>query len=120
MSSIAARILLLFFYYSFLGWCVESAICSVNERKLINRGFLNGPLCPVYGVGAIGCIYLLLPLREHLVILYIASTLLVSVIEYFTGWLLETIFHTRWWDYSHYKFNIHGRVCLLNSLMFGA
>ncbi len=113
------RVILLFYWYSFLGWAVESAICSSTGKKLVNRGFLNGPVCPVYGVGALVCIYLLYPVQDYPVLLYLFGTILVSVVEYFTGWLLETLFHARWWDYSHYRFNLKGRVCLPNALFFG-
>ena len=119
MGLAGCRLILYFFIYSFLGWCVESTICSVHEGRLINRGFLNGPICPVYGCGGMAVIYLLTPVQENLVLLYICGVLVVSVIEYFTGWILETLFHTRWWDYSHYRFNIKGRVCLPNALFFG-
>ncbi len=115
----SCQLLLLFYWYSFLGWAVESAICSATGRKLVNRGFLNGPVCPVYGVGALACIYLLAPVAGQPVLLYLLGTILVSIVEYFTGWLLETLFHTRWWDYSHYRFNLKGRVCLPNALFFG-
>lgn len=108
-----------FSIYSFLGWLTESIFCSIPEGKFINRGFLNGPFCPIYGVGAILVIATLSPLQNNLPVLYIVSVLLTSTVEYFTGFLLEKIFHTRYWDYSDQKFNLQGRVCLLNSLLFG-
>lgn len=114
------RILFLVFaIYSFLGWLTESIFCSVPEGKFINRGFLNGPFCPIYGVGAVLVIVTLSPLRNNLLLLFAASVLLTSSVEYATGFLLEKIFHTKYWDYSTHKCNLQGRVCLTNSLLFG-
>lgn len=112
-------ILLLFFIYAFLGWCFESTVCSVSQHKLVNRGFLSGPVVPVYACGALAVVYCLSPVQDNLPLLYLCSVVLMSAIEYFTGWLLETLFHTRWWDYSSHKFNLHGRICLANCLIFG-
>lgn len=111
--------ILLFFCYSFLGWCCECIYCSIPAKKFINRGFLEGPYCPIYGVGALLVIYLLLPYKTHPITLFVIGTLLVTTLEYITSWLMEIMFHTRWWDYSNYRFNIHGRVCLLNAILFG-
>lgn len=110
---------LLFFCYSFLGWFTETAYCGIAQKHFTNRGFLSGPLCPVYGFGALLVIYLLEPLSENLLALFVGGMLLTSILEYLTGWLLETIFHTKWWDYSQHRFQIHGRVCLLNATLFG-
>lgn len=110
---------LCFFIYSFLGWCCECVYCSVPAGRLINRGFLNGPLCPVYGFGALAVIHCLTPVNFSLPLLFVCGLLVTSALEYFTGWLLETIFHAKWWDYSNMRFNIRGRVCLLNSVLFG-
>lgn len=115
-------IVLVFFIYSILGWAVESAYCSVLSKRWINRGFLNGPFCPVYACGALAVVFLL-PyqsiLTNNIFILFIFGVFVTSLVEYVTGFLLETIFKTKWWDYSRYKFNIKGRVCLKNSLLFG-
>lgn len=111
---------LAFLFYSFAGWCCETVYCSVIQGKLVNRGFLNGPLCPVYGFGALLVIFLLQGTEQAPVALFFAGMLVTSVLEYLTSWLLEKLFHMKWWDYSHYRFQINGRVCLLNSLMFGA
>ncbi len=112
-------LLLLFTAYSFLGWVCESVLCSVLARKWINRGFLNGPVCPVYGFGALLVAGCLSPLRSHALLLFLAATGLTSALEYLTGLALETLFHARYWDYSDRRFNLQGRVCLLNSLAFG-
>lgn len=108
-----------FFLYSFLGWICETTYCSIGHKKYINRGFLNGPLCPIYGFGALMIILLLNNYQESVYILFIYSMISTSILEYITGILLETLFHTKWWDYSEKKFNIHGRVCLRNSILFG-
>lgn len=111
---------LLFIVYSVIGWVCEIVYCSVIEKKFVNRGFLMGPLCPVYGFGAILVIFLLKPFSGNIFYLFTMAVVVTSTLEYVTGWALETIFRTKWWDYSQFRFNIHGRVCLLNSLLFGA
>lgn len=108
-----------FVAYSFLGWCCETTYCSIGAGHFINRGFLSGPVCPVYGFGAMAVILLLEPVKNSAALVFLLGMAVASVLEYITGWLLETLFHTKWWDYSTYRFNIHGRVCLRNSLMFG-
>lgn len=108
-----------FVVYSFLGWCCETVYCSIGAKKFINRGFLNGPVCPVYGFGAMAVILMLEPVKNSALLVFSLGMVVTSILEYITGYLLETLFHTKWWDYSTYRFNIHGRVCLRNSLMFG-
>ena len=110
---------LYFTIYSFLGWVCESAYCSIGQKKLVNRGFLNGPFCPIYGFGALLVISILSPFVNNIPVLFIASIIVTSTLEYITSYVLEKIFHMSWWDYSTYKYNINGRVCLQNSLMFG-
>ena len=114
-----SELILLFTIYSLLGWICESAACSIEAKKFINRGFLNGPFCPIYGVGALLIVKLLTPFSGNLAALFIAALLLTSVLEYLTGFLLEKLFHAKWWDYSHRRFNLQGRVCLGNALVFG-
>lgn len=114
-----AECILLFAVYSLLGWICESTCCSIQAKKFINRGFLNGPFCPIYGVGALLIIKLLAPFSANIIVLYLASLFLTSILEYFTGFAMEKLFHAKWWDYSNRKFNINGRVCLRNSLLFG-
>lgn len=110
---------LYFLCYSAVGWLCESVYCSVPQKKWINRGFLFGPVCPVYGVGALLAVALLTPLAWSIPLLFFSGAVLMSVVEYATGWLLETLFHAKWWDYSDKKWNLHGRVCLHNSVLFG-
>ncbi|MVB12657.1 putative ABC-transporter type IV [Caprobacter fermentans] len=110
---------LLFLLYSFLGWAAESIYCSVPAGKPINRGFLTGPFCPIYGAGAILTVLILSPLKDRIFLLFLFGALLASLVEYGTGFLLEALFHTKYWDYSDQRFQLQGRVCLKNSLMFG-
>ncbi len=109
---------LLLMLYSFLGWCGEMVYCSLGQRRLCEkRGFLNGPLCPIYGHGALlvlmtlGC--------EPPVWTFLIGAIQTSALEYLTSYLMEKLFHMRWWDYSRKRFNLNGRVCLLNSVLFG-
>ena len=105
--------------YSVIGWVYESTICSIGQRKLINRGFLNGPYCPIYGTGAV-LVLLVLGRIQNPVLLFFAGAVLTCSLEYLTSWLMEKLFHARWWDYSKRKFNIGGRVCLIGAVVFGA
>ena len=114
-----SQIFLLFLSYSFIGWCCEVIYCSFIQKRLINRGFLKGPICPVYGFGGLLVMSVLEPFSHTWILLFFLSMLITSVLEYITSWLLEKLFDTKWWDYSHYKFHIKGRVCLLNSTLFG-
>ena len=111
---------LYFWIYSFLGWVVESTFCSINEHKLINRGFLSGPICPIYGFGALIVILSLTPFLSHPLFLFIDAVVLTSILEYFTSYAMEQLFHARWWDYSQHRFNLNGRICLATSLSFGS
>ena len=111
--------ILCFFAYSFLGWVCECIYCSIPAKKFINRGFLEGPYCPIYGCGAMLVIYLLTPFAAKPLLLFVAGILVTSALEYITSWLMEMFFHTKWWDYSTYPFNINGRICLKNSTLFG-
>lgn len=113
----------LFFYfiiYSVLGWCCETVYCSVIQKHFVNRGFLYGPLCPVYGCGALLVIFLLRDVQNNIIPLFLSGMVVTTVLEYLTSVLLEKLFHMKWWDYSQFRFNINGRVCLLNSCEFGA
>ena len=116
----AAGVFLLFLLYSTLGWCGEMIYCSIGRRKLCEkRGFLNGTLCPIYGFGALLVLWALRGGCESPILTFFLGAILTSAVEYFTSWLMEKLFHMRWWDYSRYKFQIHGRICLLNSTLFG-
>ncbi len=116
---IVCRYILLFFVYSFLGWCLEVGCKLVSDHKFVNRGFLIGPYCPIYGHGALIMTILLNRYLNDPVTLFIMIILCCSLLEYFTSYFLEKIFHTRWWDYSGYRFNINGRICLETMVPFG-
>lgn len=113
------QMLLLFFVYSFLGWCVEVAFVAVTVGKVVNRGFLNGPVCPIYGSGMLGVLVLLLPIKDNVFLLFLGGMLICSLVELFGGWVLDKIFHMRWWDYSDRPFNVGGYICLSFSIMWG-
>lgn len=112
------KLLLWFVAYSMLGWTYESILVSVQQRRWVNRGFLNGPLCPIYGTGAVLCI-LAFSSVSNPVMLFFGCALGASVLEYVTSWAMEKLFHARWWDYSNFRFNIQGRVCLIGAIIFG-
>lgn len=110
---------LYFVVYSFLGWCMETVYCSVLERRLVSRGFLYGPICPIYGVGVLMMICWFQPFMGNPVLFYLVATVCMSAWEYFVGWFLETTTHIKYWDYSMYRFNLKGRICLWVCLMWG-
>lgn len=114
------RLLLYFFLYSFLGWCTEVAYATVKERRFVNRGFLGGPWCPIYGVGVSAVVTLLDGFQDSLLFLYLSSFVLVTLIEGMTGFIMDKIFHHKWWDYTGLPFNIGGYVCLPFSIAWGA
>lgn len=110
---------LLFISYAFLGWCMEVTCKFIQYRKFINRGFLIGPYCPIYGWGALAITILLKRYMEDPLVLFVMSTLICSIIEYLTSYFMEKKYHARWWDYSNKKFNINGRICLETLIPFG-
>lgn len=112
----------LFIYYiiySFIGWVLESLYKSILQKKLVNSGFLAGPFCPIYGYGALIMYLSLKDVTSNIFILFIYGMVALSVFEYIVGLFLELVFKTKYWDYSNNKFNIDGRVCLLNSFYWG-
>ena len=118
MESISINFIL-FIIYSFLGWLVEVINCSVVEKKLVNRGFLISPICPIYGCGAVLITLVLSNYKDDWFVVFCMAVILCGLLEYFTSWLMEKIFHARWWDYSKNKFNINGRICLETMIPFG-
>lgn len=111
---------LLLIIYSILGWCGEMVYCSICQRKLCEkRGFLNGPVCPIYGHGALVVLLCLHGGCKNPLLTFLLGAVLTSLVEYITSFAMEKLFHMRWWDYSQYKFHLNGRVCLLNSTLFG-
>ncbi len=108
-----------FFIYSFLGWVWETGYVSVKQGKFINRGFINGPFCTIYGFGALAVYLILKPVSGNLIFLFLGGIVVATLLEYVTAVLMESIFHTSWWDYSDKKFNFQGRICLGASLGWG-
>jgi len=111
---------LLFMIYSFFGWVMEMIVCSIYDKKVVNRGFLIGPYCPIYGCGCILIISLLFKYRSDPITLVIMAILICGLLEYFTSYIMEKLFKARWWDYSNKRFNINGRICLETLVAFGA
>lgn len=109
----------IFIVYAFLGWCTEVSYAALDTGKFVNRGFLNGPYCPIYGCGVVIVVTILTPLKDNLLILFVGSFLLTSILEFITGFILEKVFHNKWWDYSNKPFNIKGYVCLKFSIYWG-
>ncbi|NLL71366.1 MAG: putative ABC transporter permease [Epulopiscium sp.] len=113
--------ILFFFFiaYSFLGWCLEVLFHIYTQKKFINRGFLHGPVCPIYGSGAVLMILFLTPLQGNLLYLFVGGVVVATLLEYVTGYVLELAFDTKWWDYSKEPLNIKGYICLRFSLAWG-
>lgn len=111
--------ILLFFTYSFLGWFMESVGGILNVKKFVNRGFLIGPYCPVYGFGVVLISVLLRNYTNDIPALFILSTVICGTLEYATSYFMEKLFNARWWDYSKRRFNINGRICLETLVPFG-
>jgi len=110
---------LLFFIYSFFGWAMEVICKLIEKHKFINRGFLIGPYCPIYGWGCLFIIIFLDRYKDNIVTLFVMSIVICSILEYLTSYVMEKVFKTRWWDYSQKKFNINGRICLETMVPFG-
>ncbi len=114
-----SKLFLYFILYSFLGWVMETCYCSIMERRLVPRGFLYGPICPIYGGGVTLMILFFTPLKKNLVLFYVVAVVVMTSWEYFVGWVLEVTTHVKYWDYSQYRFNLKGRVCLWVALTWG-
>ena len=119
MSINAYEMIWIFMIYAFIGWCVEVIYVGLNSGKFVNRGFLNGPYCPIYGFGVLIVLSLLTPLKDDLLALFIGSVVVTSALEFITGLILEKVFAKRWWDYSDVPFNLMGYVCLKFSIFWG-
>lgn len=113
------ELLTYFIIYSFLGWIMESIVRSVCEKKIINTGFLIGPFCPIYGIGAIILFLFLDKFENKILSLFFVAIIVLTTWEYIVGVLLEKLFNTKYWDYSEQKFNFQGRICLVNSICWG-
>ena len=108
-----------FFIYGFLGWIMECASVFVDTKKLVNRGFVSGPICSIYGIVAVALVILLSIVKNNIFFMFLIALVVPSVLEYVTGYILEKSFHAKWWDYSHKPFNLKGRICLTTSLLWG-
>ena len=113
------NLIILFFIYSFIGWFIEVLEGVINRKDLVNRGFLIGPLCPIYGFGAIIMIKILTKYQNNYLLVFLLGALICSLLEYFASLILEKIFNTRWWDYRDKKIHINGRICLEVMILFG-
>ena len=113
------KLFLLFIIFSFTGWFMEVAFKLIQYKKFVNRGFLIGPLCPIYGFCGLLFYLIFNNLSYSPITIFLISFVLCAFIEYLTSYILELLFHARWWDYSHKRFNLNGRICLRNLLFFG-
>ncbi len=105
--------------YSCLGWCAEVAFAALKTGKFVNRGFLNGPVCPIYGFGILSVVLVLEPVKDNLLLLFFGSMVFTSALEFIAGYAMERFFHDKWWDYSNNPYNIKGYICLEFSVMWG-
>ena len=110
---------LYFIIYSFIGWTIEVVGKLIELKRFVNRGFLIGPICPVYGYGVLAILFIIGDNTSDIISVFLKAILICSVLEYFTSYFMEKIFKARWWDYSKNKFNINGRICLETMLPFG-
>ena len=110
---------MLFFIYAILGWIIETTLVSIEKRKFVNRGFLIGPYCPIYGFGGLAITILLKNYTKDPIVLFLMAVIICGILEYFTSYIMEKIFKARWWDYSAKKYNINGRICLETVVPFG-
>lgn len=117
--NVVQKYICIFFIYAFLGWCMETFGGYFKTKKLVNRGFLIGPYCPVYGIGVALITALLSKYVDDLPVMFCMSILICGTLEYFTSYIMEKVFKARWWDYHNRKFNINGRICLETLIPFG-
>lgn len=114
------KYILMFFFYSACGWCLESLYCSIGEKRFVNRGFMTGPMCPIYGTAALVLIlFIYNPFKDNPLMVFILGIVLCDIVEYMTSLLMEKLFSARWWDYTYEFMNIGGRICLKHSLYWG-
>lgn len=128
MGQVGTKYIFLFFLFSFLGWSLEVCYAFYKEKRFVNRGFLKGPLCPLYGFGMVGILSISRLIMKHMpeksgalsiILIFFWAFLFSSLLEYLTGLILESVFHQKWWDYSEEKWNLKGRICLKFSLIWG-
>lgn len=107
--------MMVFYLYSLAGWLWEVALCLVKERRFVNRGFLTGPILPIYGFGALSILLCCVPVQQNALLVALVGTAVASAVEYVTGWAMEALFHVRYWDYSHQPLNLNGYICALSA-----
>ena len=112
------NVILYFIIYSFLGWCLESVYKTIIFKKPTNSGFLYGPFCPMYGIGAVIMLFAS-QISNNIFVIFIMATLIFTAWEYIVAVILEKLFKTKYWDYSNLRFNFQGRICLKNSIYWG-
>jgi len=110
---------LIFFFSSFIGYFLEVFWVYLGSKKLVNRGFLCGPIIPIYGIGAVLILFCLFRYYDDPIVVFVFGLIITSALEYFVSFLMEKLFHNKWWDYSELPYNLNGRICLKNSLAFG-
>ena len=110
---------LYFIIYAFIGWCIEVLCKFIEFKKFVNRGFLIGPICPIYGYGLLLILLLIGNNKTDIIGVFLKVILVCSILEYITSYFMEKIFKARWWDYSRRKFNLNGRICLETMIPFG-
>lgn len=108
-----------FILFSMIGYVAEMIFCAIIDKRITNRGFFCGPIIPIYGVGSLALIWILKPFMHNVFLVILLGMVVTGAIEYITSYVLEKIFHNKWWDYSEEKFNINGRICLKNLICFG-
>lgn len=113
------QLFILFIIYSFIGWIIEMIFTFCLEKRVVDRGFMIGPYCPIYGLGCLLLICLLDFCKDNILLLFVFSILICSILEYLVSYIMEKIFKARWWDYSQFRFNLNGRICLETMLPFG-
>lgn len=111
--------IILFFIYSFLGWSIEVFREFQDKNHFVNRGFLIGPICPIYGVGGVLMLLTLSKYKDSPIVLFCMSIIIFSILEYFTSYIMEKLFKARWWDYTDRKYNLNGRICAETMIPFG-
>ena len=114
----AVSLVIEFFLFSVGGWIFEMIYSAIIEQRIVDRGFLFGPYCPIYGFAILAAVLLFGWIKNN-VVLAVASALTVTVLEYVTSYVLELVYHWRWWDYSNMPFNLNGRICLIATVFFG-
>lgn len=108
-----------FIFYGFIGWIYESTYISIKNKNLVNRGFLSGPIIPIYGIGATIIYLFISPVKENSFLVFFGGMLFATALEYVVSYVMELIFHIKWWDYSEFKYNVKGRICLPASMLWG-